>query len=550
MKKSLGAAVAVALVFLVSAPGAPPAQEHDHSQLVGTVPAEILERPLPIRTGIGTSPERVTTSSPEAQRYFDQGLSYLHSYIWIEAARSFNQALRLDPNLTMAYMGLSYAYSGLGAGGSAKSALQRAQAGAAGLTDLERQRISIRAAQLQAIARPGDSSLRGSYIQAIDAALSLFPNDVELWLLRGNAEEPSPRGRGQGGTESSLKYYEKALAVSPDNFAAHHYLTHSLENIGRFQEALAHGDAYARLAPMVPHAQHMWGHDLRRVGRVYDAIKQFEKARELELAYYKSENIPAEYDWHHWHNLDLLSAAYQYVGRMKAAEDILKESFASPAPQEDLALGKTAWPLFLLSRGRAGEALDAARVLIGQRWPSVRAMGHIMAGRSLLAMGRLPEAALEAKAAVVEAQTGPSTESFLSPYLDLLKGELFLRTGQPSKGRGMLEAVQSRVGGGERVSEASSQTLFILEMIGRLAIETGDWELAEFTARELNQHNPTFAGTHFLLALVAEHKGDAPTAISEFKLAEQGWKEADPDLPEMARIKGKLAALEGLPQGP
>src|SRR5258705_986939 len=51
----------------------------------------------------------------------------LHSYVWIEAARSFNQALRLDPNLAMAYVGLSRAYLNLDDESSAKSAVTHAQ---------------------------------------------------------------------------------------------------------------------------------------------------------------------------------------------------------------------------------------------------------------------------------------------------------------------------------------------------------------------------------------------------------------------------------------
>ena len=94
--------------------------------------------------------------------------------------------------------------------------------------------------------------------------------------------------------------------VSPDDFAAHHYLIHTYEGLGRIDDALVHGAAYSRLAPEVPHAHHMYGHDLRRVGRVDEAIAVFLKTYELEKAYYAAENIPAGLDWHHGHNLDLL----------------------------------------------------------------------------------------------------------------------------------------------------------------------------------------------------------------------------------------------------
>src|SRR6266550_5931844 len=87
------------------------AQEDPHAMHmnVGWVPREILERPVTLREGIGTIHEAVTTSSKEAQAFYDQGLAYLHSYVWIEAARSFNEALRLDPKLAIAHAALSLA---------------------------------------------------------------------------------------------------------------------------------------------------------------------------------------------------------------------------------------------------------------------------------------------------------------------------------------------------------------------------------------------------------------------------------------------------------
>src|SRR5262249_12464558 len=52
---------------------------------------------------------RITTNSPECQAFFDQGLGYFYSYVWMEAARSFETALRHDSNCAMAWWGLSRA---------------------------------------------------------------------------------------------------------------------------------------------------------------------------------------------------------------------------------------------------------------------------------------------------------------------------------------------------------------------------------------------------------------------------------------------------------
>src|SRR5215475_5544253 len=89
---------------------------------------EIAKRPVTLRSGIGVAHDPVGTPSKEAQAFYDQGLAYLHSYVWLEAARSFHQALRLDPNLAMAYAQLAIAYTELNAPAAARDALARAQA--------------------------------------------------------------------------------------------------------------------------------------------------------------------------------------------------------------------------------------------------------------------------------------------------------------------------------------------------------------------------------------------------------------------------------------
>ena len=248
------------------------------------VPQALLERPIDLRANIGSSHDAIAGTTPQAQRFYDQGLTYLHNYVWIEAARSFNQALRLDPRQALAYVGLSAAYEQLNQRTAAHTALDRARAiGATG--EHERQHLLIAERQRAAEDAPRNAALLNEYRKALDGALSRFPQDAELWLQRGTAESPDPADRGQGSPTSAIPFYNRALAVVPDHFAAHHYLTHAYENGGRIQEALEQGAAYARLASAIPHARHMYGHDLRRLGRIREAIAEFAAADALEREY-------------------------------------------------------------------------------------------------------------------------------------------------------------------------------------------------------------------------------------------------------------------------
>src|SRR5260370_18144444 len=90
------------ICVLVLATGA--LAQHEHHGVedsVGWVPREILERPAVLRKGIGKINDPATTSLPEAQAFYNQGLAYLHPYVSIEAARSCNQALRIDHTLAL-----------------------------------------------------------------------------------------------------------------------------------------------------------------------------------------------------------------------------------------------------------------------------------------------------------------------------------------------------------------------------------------------------------------------------------------------------------------
>ena len=199
---TLGAALA--LLLLTREIGAGQTMARPGQRSPGPIPAELLERPVPLREGVGIAHEVVTTRSDRAQAYCDQGLAYLHSYVWIEAARSFNQALRMDGNLAMAYLGLSYALGELGASQGARQASQRASALAGTVTERERARIAVRSKQLAASAQPDDSTLRADYEEELNQAVAGHPADVELLLLRGHAEDRAHDSHGMGGGNGSI----------------------------------------------------------------------------------------------------------------------------------------------------------------------------------------------------------------------------------------------------------------------------------------------------------------------------------------------------------
>jgi tetratricopeptide (TPR) repeat protein len=502
------------------------------------VPLALLTRPVTSAAGIGHAHDAVGTSSTPAQQFYDQGLAYLHSYVWIEAARAFNAALRADPSLAVAHAQLSLAYTELNLPSDARAELARARELAPKATAHDRRHIEVRALQFAAEEQARDAAALTAYRASLDAAVAAFPRDAEFWLLRGNAESPDPADRGQGSVAGSIRFYERARSVAPADDAPLHFLTHAYENSRDEEKALTTSDAYAKAAPAIPHAHHMQGHVLLERGRVADAIAAFEAADRVERAYLSRTGVPAEYEWHHEHNLDLLGASYAYVGRMHDAEEALKTAFALPTALAVQAFNKRDYPALLTSRGRYGDARTAASTLIAHPSSFARVAGHIEEARALMASQKFAEAAQALNDALREMRASPPAGAFASVPFAALQGEYLVRTGQRARGEPMLrQAVRNlRLLTGP---DAHMETLFTLDALARGMRDAGAWDLASWLADQLLESDANYAGSQFAKALALEHAGDATGARTAFAAAARLWSSADASLPELLTAKRK-----------
>lgn len=502
--------VAAAAVLALVLPAPLSAQSHDdHGPAVaGRIPAEILNRPLPLRDGAGRVGHATSTTSADAQAYYDQGIAYLHSYVWLEAARSFNQALRADHDLALAWAGLSRAYSGLEDPVRAREALEKAEA-FTNVSPRDARLIAVRRAQLDAMHAWSTDRRREAfraYIDAIDAALEGDPDDAELWVLRGNAEEPlGPYGRGQRGTPSSIAFYERAIALN-GHFGAHHYLVHTYEMMGHFDKALEHGKVYSDAAPQVPHALHMYAHDLMKVGRMRDAIDVFGRAREIEHNYYATEDISRDYDWHHAHNTGLLALSYRHQGDMDEAERLLRDG-AAVGQQTPTRKGYYQGMLLdvLYARGKHDEVVTEAVALAAWPQPAVKMLGHAMAARSLMALGRLDDARAHVDA-LEKAESEPGMYgTFADFHAGLARAEFEMRTGRRDAGAARLREILTTARA-QRTPDGWIEGLFTIESVFDVAAAVEDWDLAADASARLVEHDKAYAGAQAAARTIAERQ--------------------------------------------
>src|SRR5947209_17967900 len=82
--------------------------QHHHGPSAETEKSiDLAKLPAPQRIkGIGSSHIPITSKSPEAQQWFDQGLALMHCFWDYEALRAFEESLRKDPNCAICHWGL------------------------------------------------------------------------------------------------------------------------------------------------------------------------------------------------------------------------------------------------------------------------------------------------------------------------------------------------------------------------------------------------------------------------------------------------------------
>ena len=282
--------VLVLLLALVGCSLQPDAHQH----------ASPSDQPI-VFDNLGSYHQTITTSSPQAQAYFDQGLRLVYGFNHLEAQRAFREAARLDPACAMCSWGIALTYGSnynsptdADRERGAYEAIQRAQALASGAT--ERERATIEALAQRHAPPPGSdrAALDRAYADAMREVARRFPGDLDAGTLFADALmnlRPwnlwTPDGKPQPGTEEILATLERVLAAKPDHPGANHLYIHAVEASPRPDRGLAAADRLAALMPGAGHLVHMPSHIYLRVGRYADAVAANVKAVAADRAYFE-----------------------------------------------------------------------------------------------------------------------------------------------------------------------------------------------------------------------------------------------------------------------
>jgi tetratricopeptide (TPR) repeat protein len=323
------------VVILLLLTSTPVWAQHNH---------KMVETPTELTTGLGDISHPVTTTNPEAQKFFDQGLSYLYGFNHDEAVRSFKRAAALDPQLAMAYWGVALALGSnynLQAEGpallEAYSNLQKAKSLASSASEPEQAYIAALSKRYSADIQSDQAKLGMDYKNAMGELSRRYPDDLDAATLYAESMmnlRPwklwTADGKPAEGTEEIVSVLENVLRRNPNHSGANHYYIHAVEASTTPERALASAARLGRVAPKAGHLVHMPSHIYIRTGDYVEAARSNADAIVADKEYMQKTGAKGVYTMMYYnHNVHFLASASSMKGRyadaIKAARDLESE---------------------------------------------------------------------------------------------------------------------------------------------------------------------------------------------------------------------------------
>jgi hypothetical protein len=281
----------------------------------------------------------VSTTNPQCQAFVNQGLGMYYSYVWIEAARAFETALKHDPNCAYAWLMLHRSMEKWGRPGTApqpvpyvavlggmavvaaparaKNAQEHALEMARQLMPKANQReqliIQARLQEKGMWPGVGPDDRKKKAQQSLDELLMLHDDDEEGWFWRAQVAD-SPN--------ATAVFYKALLRVNPLHPGANHEFVHFYENVRRPALGWPFAENYIKSSPGIPHAFHMQAHLGMRIGKWGTTSDWSWRAVELQVEYHKYQGVTPGEDHQFNHHMETLTRSLVHDGRFDDAKKI------------------------------------------------------------------------------------------------------------------------------------------------------------------------------------------------------------------------------------
>jgi len=486
-----------------------------------------------------------TSGTGEAQRHFETGVLYLHSFEYPSALAEFREAERIAPDFAMAYWGEAMTYThavwNQQDATAARAALQRLgrdSAARLARAPTPREQGYLRAVEVLygSGTKPGRDT---AYAGSMEQLAAQFPNDDEAQLFYALAL------LGLSQSEREVPTYMRAGAIAmrvfqrrPDHPGAAHYVIHAFDDPIHAPLGLDAARAYGNIAPDAAHALHMTSHIFLAMGMWDDVVAVNEKAVHVSRHAREQAHQPVRSCGHY---PEWLEYGYLQQGRVKDAAALLDACRSTPLPEgsvDDI-------------EGLAG--MRASFVVDSRNWTSeMPASGEQAGTQAYLAFAsgyaaamRRDRPAASAALASLDAAVGKVRRES-SSYARILALQL----------RGLVQTLGGDAAGGvARVREAArlddalpvpfGPPLTVKpphELAGEMLSAMQKWTEARDEFRLALLRTPRRALALLGLARAEHALGHATESRAAYRELAEIWRQADADLPELEAVRAAAGA--------
>ena len=505
-------------------------------------PAIGSEKPVALYPGLGIWKHPISTSKPEAQKFFDQGLVLMYGFNRYEAKRSFQKALEIDPQAAMAQWGIAmatgpYLNMDMEPNLSLKDSCAAAEAGLRipNITPTDR-------AWLEAAAtRCPDYSDPSKYVSAMRQLAQRFPDDPDAQTWYAEALMVPVRWRWYGidgkpaeGEEEAERVLQSVLRKFPDHPGANHFYIHAVESSPTPERAVPSAQKLMGIVPAAGHMVHMPGHIWLVLGDFRTTIDVNERAAQVDREYFAKTGVIGDYYPYYLHNLSFILYAQAMQGRTPETKKAIADYREALRPMEQAMPEMAAvFSLFVtmtqIRMGLWDELLATPQpkstnplllTMLLAMWRYGRAM-------ALASQAKGAEAAVERqefeKQRKLVNRDEPWSTNKLGDVMDLASACLDARLdGSAEKWKKAVE-IQDRLA----YDEPPAWYYPVRESLGAALLRSGDAAGAEVVFREGLRRSPNNGRMLFglLESLKAQQKTEAVAWVErEFQTA---WKGAD-----------------------
>ena len=496
----------------------------------------------PFFEGLGSYTRTITTTSPETQKYFNQGLNFVFGFNHGAAIRAFQAAETIDPDCAMAHWGVALACGPHinfpvvppPAAELAWKELALAQEHVAHASAVEQALIEA-LSHRYADPQPEDRGpLDQAYADAMRSVWKAHSDDPDVGALFAEAmmdlrpwDQWTHEGQPQPGTDEILTTLEQVMKLNLNHPFANHLYIHALEASPHPERALAAADRIRDLQPGLAHNVHMPSHIDIRIGHWYEAITANLKAVEADRRYRAIVGEPKGLIvFYAAHNQHMLAYAAMMTGQRDLAVEQIR-AMVKGMPEDELKKyamlteALVAVPYEVLIRfGLWDEILaepDHPEFMV-----FTRAFRHAARGIAYAANGDVKSARVEQTAFLEASKLVPaddalgnnSCQTVLAIATPMLEGEILIREGKLDEGLSQLRTAVSAEDA-LRYDEPPGWILPVRHSLGANLMQAGRFAEAEQVYRDDLARLPENGWSLFGLArsLELQQKGDEAAVV-------------------------------------